>query len=145
MRIYASSGNTTRPNPEFHFTSRLRKYIRILCIGESLLNTLPASCIEKVVAMNSEVVLYNKVHEAPRSSHKVVLRPAWPEGRQDTTNTDGRKSSAMSGKDRETCCRSDEGDTLPKIDYRNQGLAHSTVKQESCTRKEVSKKVDSPI
>ena len=104
-------------------------------------STLPASCIEIVVAMNSEVVLYNKVHESPCSPVKVALRTAWSEGRQDTTNTEGRKSSAISGKDRETCCRSDEGDTLPQIDCRIQGLFHSTVEQENCTRKEVVNKL----
>ena len=33
MRIYTSSENTTWPNPELQFTSRLGKYIKILCIG----------------------------------------------------------------------------------------------------------------
>ena len=106
-------------------------------------NTLPASCIEKVVAMNSEEVLCNKIHEAPRSPHKVVLRPAWPEGRKDTSNTDGRKSSATSGKHRETCCRSDEGDALHQIDYRIQGLSQSTVEQQFTQRS--GQQVDSSI
>ena len=47
----------------------------------------------------------------------------------------------LSGKHRETCCRSDEGNSLPKFDYRNQGLLHSTVKQENYTRNEVVKKL----
>ena len=29
-------------------------------------NTLPAACIEKVVVMNSEEVLYHKIYESPR-------------------------------------------------------------------------------
>ena len=142
MRIYASSGNTTWPNPELQFTSRLRKNTtKYSVLGQYLLNTPPTSFFEEVVVLNSEEVLYNKIHEAPRSPHKVVLRRALPEGRKNTSNTDGRKSSATSGKHRETCCCSDEGDTLPKIDYRNQGLLHSTVKQENYTRKEVVKKL----
>ena len=40
-----------------------------------LLNTLPAACIEKVVAMSSGEVLYHKMDESPRSPRKVVLKP----------------------------------------------------------------------
>ena len=106
VRIYTNTGRTTWPNSDFQFTSRRGNTSKYSVLGQYLHNAPPASCIEKLVAINSEVVLYNKVHEASRSPLKVALRLAWPEGRQDTTNSEGRKSSAISGKDRETCCRS---------------------------------------
>ena len=40
-------------------------------------NTLPAACIEKVVAMNSGEVRKTKMYESPRSPRKVVLKPGW--------------------------------------------------------------------
>ena len=91
--------------------------------------------------MNSVKVLYNKIHESLRSPRKVVLKPAWSEGRKDTSNMDGRQTSATSGKHGETCCGLNEGDTLPKIDYRIQGLPHSVVEQEDNTRREVVNKL----
>ena len=36
-------------------------------------NTVPSACIEKVVAMSSGEVLYNKMYESLRSPRKVVL------------------------------------------------------------------------
>ena len=49
-------------------------------------NTLPAACIEKVVAMSSGEVLFFKMYESPRSPRKVVLKPAGHEGRANTTS-----------------------------------------------------------
>ena len=66
-------------------------------------NTLPAACIEKVVVMNSEEVLHDKIYESPRSPRKVVLKPAWHEGRKDTSNTDERQSGVSSCKHGDTC------------------------------------------
>ena len=40
-----------------------------------------------------------------------------------------------------TCFGSNEGDIIPKIHYRIQGLPHSTVEQEDNTRKEVVNKL----
>ena len=104
-------------------------------------NTLPAACIEKVVVKNSEEVLYNKIQESPRSPRKVVRILAWHEGRKDTSNSDERQSRVSSCQHRETCCGSNEDDMLPKIDYRIQGLPHSTDEQQDDTRKEVVNKL----
>ena len=56
-----------------------------------------------------------------------VTKPAWDERRNDTSNTDERQSGVNSSKQGETCCGWNEGDMLPKIDCRIQGLPHSTV------------------
>ena len=95
-------------------------------------NTVPAPCIEKVVAMSSGEVLKNKMCESPRSLRKVVPKPAWHEGRTDTTSIEERASNADSIKYGETC----RGEIASRI----QGL-HSTVEQEDHTRKEVVKKL----
>ena len=96
-------------------------------------NTVPAPCIEKVVAMSSGEVLKNKMCESPRSLRKVVQKPAWHEGRTDTTSIEERASNADSIKYGETC--------RGEIVFRIQGLPHSTVEQEDHTRKEVVKKL----
>ena len=86
-------------------------------------------------------MLCNKIYESPRSPRKVVLKPAWHEGRKDTSNTDERQSGVSSCKHGETCCGSNEGDMHPKIDCRIQRLPHSTVEQEDNTRKELVNKL----
>ena len=106
-----------------------------------LRNTLPAACIGKVVVMNSEEVLKNKICESPRSPRKVVRILAWHEGRKDTSNSDERQSSVSSCQHRATCCGSNEGDMLRKSDYRIQGLPHSTDEQGDDTRTEVVNKL----
>ena len=91
--------------------------------------------------MNSEEVPKNTIFESPRSPRKVVRKLAWHEGRKDTSNSDGRQSGVSSCQHVENCCDSNEGDVLPKIDYRIQGLPHSTDEQEDDTRKEVVNKL----
>ena len=95
-------------------------------------NTLPAACIEKVVAMSSGEVLKIKMYESPRSPRKVVLKPAGHEGRTNTTSIEERASNAHSTKYGEAC--------RGEIDHRIQGLQHSTVEHEDNARKGVVKK-----
>ena len=42
-----------------------------------LYNTLPAYCIPKVVRMETEEIIYEKVYESPRMPPKVSLRHDW--------------------------------------------------------------------
>ena len=73
---------------------------------------------------------------------RIVLKPNLHYGRQDTASFDARTSFDHSGKHRETCgggryretCRSE-------IDFRIQGLPHSTVQQQDHTRKEAVQKL----
>ena len=73
------------------------------------------------------------VYEPPRSPRKVAVKPAWHEGRKDTASVEDRASNVHSSKHEETCCG--------EIDYRIQGLPHSTVEQDDHTRKEVVNKL----
>ena len=91
-------------------------------------NTLPAVCIEKVVVMISGEELYNKVFESLRSPQRIALKPALHGGRQ------GYYTKTHSRKCRETCSG--------EIEYRIQGLLHSTVQQEDHTRKETCQSGD---
>ena len=96
--------------------------------------------------MNSEKVLYNKIYESPRPPQRMVLKPNWLEGRKDTTKADEREPDVTSTKHGETRRGANEDDdTLPKIDYRIQGLPLSTVEQEDHTRKEAVKKLIHPF
>ena len=72
----------------------------------------------------------------------MVLKPNWLEGRKDTTKADEREPDVTCTKHGETRRGANEDDdTLPKIDYRIQGLPLSTVEQEDHTRKEAVKKL----
>ena len=74
----------------------------------------------------------------------MVLKPNWQEGRKDTTKANERESDVTSTQHGETHCGANEDDnTIPKIDYRLQGLPHSKVEQEDNTRKVVVKKANS--
>ena len=61
-------------------------------------------------------------------------KPNWQEGRKNTSNTNERQSEVTSAK-HGARRGANEDDTLPKVDYRIQGLPHSTVEQEENTRK----------
>ena len=88
--IITEKGITTWRSPELQFTNKTGEHIRIRCSGSisellrrrdwrstrqgltrSSFTTLPAACIEKVVVMNSEEVLHNKIHESSRSPREV--------------------------------------------------------------------------
>ena len=69
--------------------------------------------------MNLGEKLYNKVNESPRSQQGTLLKPALHDGRQDTASIEERASNAHSKQCMETCSG--------EIDYRIQGLHHSTV------------------
>ena len=103
--------------------------------------------------------LHCKVHQSPRP--RVVLTPNLHHGRQDLSDPEARTSadhhSEQSVKDRETC-RSLLEDTRRKhpgesqrwkyretsrgnVDYRIQGVLHSTVQKEDCHCKETVKRL----
>ena len=114
---------------------------------------------EKVVNLKTGEDFCFKVHQSPRLP-RVVLTPNLQHGRQDTSNPQARKSAdhqseesvkyretrrslleetrrkhpeeSQRGKYRETC-RDD-------VDYRIQGLPHSTVRKEDSNRKEIVKR-----
>ena len=70
----------------------------------------------------------------------MVLKVDLQGGRKDTTKVDERMSDVTSTQHGETRCDADEDDdTLPKIDYRFQGLPQSTVERQDNTRKVVVK------
>ena len=100
-----------------------------------LYNTVPAVCIEKVVIRKSGEELYNKTYQSPISPQRIVLKPNLHYERQDTTSFDARTSIDQSTgeKYRETC--------RGEIDFRIQGLLHSTVQQQDHTRKAAVQKL----
>ena len=124
----------------------------------ALFNTLPAKCIEKENFMKTGEDLYSKVFQSPRLP-RVVLTPTLQHGRQDLSNPEARTSadhqSEQSAKYEETrrshlqnfrhkhleenhrakyreTCRGN-------VDYRIQGMLHSTVQKEDSNRKEIVK------
>ena len=102
-----------------------------------LYNTLPATCIEKVVVRKSGEELYNEAYQSPVVPQRNVLKPNWNYERQDTTSSDARMSFDHSDKHggtyRETC--------RGKIDFRIQGLRHSAVQEHDHIRKEAVQKL----
>ena len=103
----------------------------------TLFNTLPAICIEKVIYMKTGEELYSNVNQSPRLPRRTVLTPNLHHERQDLSNPKARTSAGYeeirSAKFKET--RS--GD----IDFRIQGLPHSTVQKEDYDRREMVKKL----
>ena len=101
-------------------------------------NTLPAVCIEKVVNMTSGEELYSKMYQSPELPQRIVLKPNLHYGRQDTTNFEARTSvDHLSREYGESRGGREYGETLcGDIDFRIQGLPHSTVQQKDDTRKE---------
>ena len=55
-----------------------------------LCNTLLAMCIKKVVVRKSGEELYSKTHLPPIVPQRIVLKPNFHCGRQDTTSSDVR-------------------------------------------------------
>ena len=126
----------------------------------ALFNTLPATCIEKEIFLKTGEDSYSKVFQSPRLP-RVVLTPKLQHGRQDPSNPEARTSadhqSEQSAKYEETrrshlqnfrhkhleenhrakykeTCRGN-------VDYRIQGMLHSTVQKEDSNRKEIVKKL----
>ena len=110
-----------------------------------LYNTSLAICIEKVVYMKSGEELYNKVYQSPRLPRKAVLKPNLHHGRQDLPNLEASTSVDHQSKESEEYgeTRGEEfGDTRSgNIDFRIQGLPHSTVQKEDDVRRETVKKL----
>ena len=105
-------------------------------------NTLLAVCIEKVVIRKSGEEFYNKAYQSLVLPQRVVPEPKLHCGRQDTTSFDARTSTYHFSKYRETCSREKYRETCNgEIDFRIQGLPHSTVQQEDPNHKEAVKKL----
>ena len=91
-----------------------------------LYNTLPAMCIEKVVARKSGEDLYSKTYQSPVAPQRVANLI---HERQDTTSSDARNVF----RSLETCrC---------EIDFRIQGLRHSAVQEHDHIRKQAVQKL----
>ena len=95
--------------------------------------------------MKSGEELYNKVYESPSFPRKAVLKPNLHHGRQDLSNFEARTSVDHQSKDSEEYgkTRGEEfGETRSgDIDFRIQGLPHSTVQKEDDVRRETVKKL----
>ena len=100
-------------------------------------NTLPAYCIPKVVRMETEEIIFEKVYETPRLPPKISLRHDWmkelgPEvARQAEVNQHTQPT----------------GSSTPfyevDIDFRVSGLPHAVVKQAENSRvRELVKKIE---
>ena len=87
-------------------------------------NTLPAACIEKVVSMSSKEVLKTQMYESPRSPRKVVLKPAWNEGRTDTTSIEERASNRPFQQERWDLSRWNRHSTVEQEDHTRKKLIH---------------------
>ena len=102
-----------------------------------LYNTLPAVCIEKVVIRMSGEELSCKTFQSPILLQRIVLKPNLHYGRQDTTSSGVRKSFDHSDKHDGTCREACRGE----MDFRVQGLPHSTVQEQDHIRKEAVQKL----
>ena len=110
-----------------------------------LYNASLAICIEKVVYKKSGEELRNKVDQSPRLPRKAVLKPNLHHGRQDRSNLEARTSvdhqSKESEENGETRSEELEETRSGNIDFRVQGLPHSTVQKEDDVRRETVKKL----
>ena len=95
--------------------------------------------------MKSGKELYNKVHQSPRLPRKAVLTPSLHHGRQDLSNLEARTSTDHQSKQSEeygeTRCVEFEETRSGNIDFRIQGLRHSTVQEEDDDRREIVKRL----
>ena len=107
--------------------------------------TFEQLCIEKVIYMKSDEELHNKVYQSPRISQKNVLTSNLHHGRQDLSNFEVRTSVDHQSKDSKEYgkTRDEEfGETRSgNIDFRIQGLPHSTVQKEDDVRRETVQKL----
>ena len=92
--------------------------------------------------MMSREDLYSKTYQSPAVPQRIVLKPNLHYERQDTTSSDAGTFFDHSSKHNKDC----DGGTYNEscrgeIDYRIQGLLHSTVQQEDNTRKEAVKQL----
>ena len=110
----------------------------------ALFNTLPAICVEKVLYIKTGEAFFCKVHQSPWLP-RVVLTPNSQCGRQDPPNPEARTSadhqSEQSAKYEETRRSRYEETRRGNVDYRIQGMPHSTVQKEDCSRKEIVKRL----
>ena len=87
--------------------------------------------------MKSEEELYCKTYQSPIAPQRIELKTNLNYERQDTTSSDARKSFDHSDKHggtyRETC--------RGEIDFRIQGLPHSTVQENDHIRKQTVQKL----
>ena len=114
-----------------------------------LYNTILAICIEKVVYMKSGEELYNKVYQSPRLPRKAVLTPNLHHGRRDLSNLEARTSADHQRKESEeygeTRSVEFEETRSGNVDFRTQGLHHSTVQEEDDYRRGNRQETDPPI
>ena len=94
--------------------------------------------------------MYNKVYQPPRLPQRAVFKPNLQHGRQDSSNFEARTSVGRESKESEetrcdgNSCRGPEefGETRSdNIDFRIQGLPHSTVRKRDDIRSETVKKL----
>ena len=109
----------------------------------SLTTLLPAMCIEKVVIRKSGEELYSETYQSPTVPQRIVLKPNLHYERQDSTCFEARASvDHLSREFGETRSGREYGKTrCGNIDFRIQGLPHSTVQQQDDNRKEAVKKL----
>ena len=95
--------------------------------------------------MKSREELYNNVNQSPRLPRKAVLKPNLHHGRQDLSNLEARTSvdhqSRESEEHGETRSEEFEETRSGNIDFRLQGLPHSTVQKEDDVRREAVNKL----
>ena len=84
--------------------------------------------------------MYDNIYES-RAPRRIILKEAWQGGQRDDSNTEEREHKVFSNEFGETRSDVRDGDTSPKVDFRIQGLPHSTVEQEDNTRKEKIKEL----
>ena len=108
-------------------------------------NTVPAICIEKVVYTKSGEELYNKVYQSPRFPRKSYSRRIctmdvriFPISRREHPATIKANIARSTGK-----ARGEEFEETRSgnIDFRIQGLPHSTVQKEDDVRRETVKRL----
>ena len=111
----------------------------------TLLNILPAICTERVVYMKTGEDLCSKVYQSPRLPRRTVLTPRLHHGPQDLSNPKARTSADHQSKRsegyEETRSAKFEETRSGDIDFRIQGLPHSTVQKEDYDRREMVKKL----
>ena len=124
----------------------------------SLYNTLPACCFPKVVRIETEEIIHEKVYESPRTPPKISMRHDWmkelgsevaqqaevnqPTQPNPNPNHDRTERPVVIGQPTGSSTPFDEVD----IDFRVSGLPHAVVKQAENSRvRELVKKIETRI
>ena len=117
-----------------------------------LYDTLPAYCISKVVVMESEEIIHEKVHVSPRPPPKISYKDNWmyeldselAGSSKDTQRIQPKPKTQLSSTGRLVSGQQSTQLEEKDIDFRVPGLSNAVVKEaESFRVRELVKKIES--